>query len=217
MDQNFYIIAVLFASAFAGAISCWRKFEEAKERRSLAYEFQNKFIDLANYYENNRQLSGDYTWLVQNAVTIQRRLGGFGQIHFRQPFENKYIPNYEIVTNTLSKFRSGIVHEAEIGYADDALLRYLKYTDEVFEQAEKNLKNPFLWLRQGFRYIISFPLYLLGWFGLISNDATRRIVNNNGFNFFSNLAAFIAFISGIVTIIAGYDQSIAFINRILHH
>jgi hypothetical protein len=217
MHYNPYFIYSIFAVAFAGAISYWRKFEEIKEQRSLAYEYQNKFIGLADYYAQSSRLNDDYTWLVQNAFIVQRRMGSMGRMHVRQPFENKYIPNYEIIVNALSKFRSGIVHEAEIGYADDALLRYLKHMDELFEQAEKNLKNPFLWLRQGFRYIVALPVYLLDWFGLLSNSAAKRIVNNSSFQFLSNLTAFVTFVSSVVTIVVGYDQTIAFIKRFLAH
>jgi len=78
------------------------------------------------------------------------------------------------------------------------------------------LKNPLIWFREGFREILSVPIFILSWFGIISNRTLNSIKNSLIYKVISGFIALVTLISGIVTIVVGYDQTIEFINRILN-
>lgn len=211
---------LLFTSFFSlfiiGFISLWRVNNKVKGRRDFTNEYREEFIKFCNDYMQTSQAGSEYVWLLQNSTTIQRQMGRFGTMTFKPPFANYQYTNYPLLINTIPKFRDGSIHQAEIGFVDDSLLRYLKKLDDLVNLAEKDLHNPVIWFRQGIRLVLGLPFYLLDWFGLIDSGTTERLIGNSFFKFISNFSAFITFISGLITIAVGWDQTLIFIKKLLH-
>jgi hypothetical protein len=215
--MHYSLLFVSFFSLFIiGFISLWRISSKNEERRNFTDEYREEFIKFCNNYMQTSQAGSEYVWLLQNSTVIQRQMGSFGVMTFKPPFANYQYTNYPVLINTIPKFRDGSIHQAEIGFVDDSLLRYLKRLDDVVSAANKNLHNPIIWFRQGIRTVLGIPFYLLDWFGLVSPIATERLIANSFFKFISNLSAFVAFISGLITIAVGWDQALVFIKKLLH-
>lgn len=194
-----------------------KKIEFADEYRYKFVEFSNKYFESYDRWSRSGNFDGEkYVWLTMNVSRIQNNLGTFGIMDYIAPFQTYQISNYQIVINTIPKFRDGSIQDFDVNSVDDSLLRYIGYLNEYQKDTLRNLKNPVIWFREGFREILSIPIFILSWFGIISNRTLNSIKNSLIYKVISGLIALVTLISGIVTIVIGYDQTIEFINRILN-
>jgi len=72
-----------------------------------------------------------------------------------------------------------------------------------------------VWFREGFREILSVPIFILSWFGIISNRTVNSIKDSLIYKVISGLIALVTLISGVVTIVVGYDQTLEFVKRLI--
>lgn len=194
-----------------------KKIEFADEYRYKFVEFSNKYFESYDRWSRSGNFDGEkYVWLTMNVSRIQNNLGTFGIMDYIAPFQTYKVSNYQIVINTIPKFRDGSIQDFDVNSVDDSLLRYIGYLNEYQKDTLRNLKKPLIWFREGFREILSIPIFILSWFGIINNRTLNSIKNSLIYKVISGLIALVTLISGIVTIVVGYDQTIEFINRILN-
>ena len=217
------IILGILTVFIIGFVQVYNRHSIVVKKIGFAGEYRNKFIEFSNkYFETYDRWSkaGDfdgqlYVWLTMNVSKIQGNLGTFGVMDYIAPFQTYRVSNYQIVINTIRKFRDGAVKEFDVNSVDDCLLRYIGYLEEYSKDTLKNLRNPIIWFREGFREILSIPIFILSWFGIISNRTVNSIKDSLNYKVISGLIALVTLVSGVVTIIVGYDQTIKFINSLL--
>ena len=215
------IIIGIFLIFVIGFIQVLRIHLRTKIEHEFGSEYRNKFIEFATKYSENynrRSQSGNfdgelYVWLTKNVSKIQIIVGYFGIMDYITP--SYIIPDYQIIINTIPKFRKGKIENFDVNYVDDCLLRYIGYIEERSNETIKNLKNPIIWFRTGFQEIISIPLFVLNWFGIFSKNRVNSIIESAIYKIFTGIIALITLLSGIVTIIQGKEKTIEFINKIL--
>lgn len=218
------IISGILAKFIIGFIQVYNRHNRVVKNIEFADEYRYKFVEFSNkYFESYDRWSRSgnfdgekYVWLTMNVSRIQNNLGTFGIMDYIAPFQTYKVSNYQIVINTIPKFRDGSIQDFDVNSVDDSLLRYIGYLNEYQKHTLRNLKNPIIWFREGFREILSIPIFILSWFGIISNRTLNSIKNSLIYKVISGLIALVILISGIVTIVVGYDQTIEFINRILN-
>jgi len=170
------IILGILATLILGFRKVFTSHKSITDKIDFAQEYRSHFIELTNkYFENydswTRSGTLDrekYTWLTKNVSRMQSSLGGFGIMDYITPFQTMKFSNYQIIINTIPKFRDDSVKEFDVNAVDDCLLRYVGNLERLSEKTQKNLKNPFIWFREGFREILSIPIFILNWFGIIS-------------------------------------------------
>lgn len=217
------IILGIMALLVVGFFQVYNLHSEVDKKITFANEYRNKFNQLTNKYfktYDNWSRSGNfdrelYVWLTMNVNLMQEYLGSHGVMEYIAPFQTYRISNYQIVINTIPKFRDGSVKDFDINSVDDCLLRYIGYLEGIINKNKKNLKNPIIWFREGFREVLSIPIFILNWFGIISSRTVSSIKNSLIFKAISGLISLITLISSIVTIIVGKDQTIEFIHKLL--
>jgi hypothetical protein len=217
------IILGILTIVVIGFVLVYNRHSRVIKRIEFAGEYRNKFIEFANkYFKNYDRWSrtGDfdgelYVWLTMNVSKIQNYVGSFGEMTYKPAFQNYMINNYQIIINTIPKFREGQVENFDVGAVDDCLLRYIGHLEEYSKDTNKNLRNPIVWFREGFKEVMSIPIFILSWFGIISNRTVNSIKNSLIYKVISGLIALVTLVSGIVTIIVGYDQTREFIKKIL--
>lgn len=217
------IILGILAVFIIGFVQVYNRHSRVEKKIDFASEYRNKFVDFSNkYFKTYDRYSrmGDfdgeqYVWLTMNVSKIQNYVGSFGEMTYKPAFQNYMINNYQIIINTIPKFREGQVESFDVGAVDDCLLRYIGHLEEYSKDTQKNLRNPIVWFREGFREIMSIPIFILSWFGIISNRTVNSIKNSLFYKVISGLIALVALVSGVVTIIVGYDQTIEFVNRLI--
>lgn len=220
---TFLIVASILFVFILGFVQTYNKHSRIVKKINFSDEYRNKFIEFANKYfksydswSRSGKFDGEqYVWLTMNVSKIQDYVGSFGVMTYRPAFQNYMINQYQIIVNTIPKFREGQVESSEVGAVDDCLLRFIGYLEEIRLDALKNLKNPIVWFREGFRDILSIPIFILSWFGIISNRTVNYIKDSLIYRVFSGLIAMVTLISGVVTIIVGYDQTLKFVSKIL--
>jgi hypothetical protein len=217
------IILGILTVFIIGFVQVYNRHSRVVKKIDFAGEYRNKFVDFANKYfqtYDRYSRSGDfdgklYVWLTMNVIKIQSNLGTFGVMDYIAPFQTYRVSNYQIVINTIPKFRDGSVKDFDINSVDDCLLRYIGYLKEYSKDTLKNLRNPIVWFREGFREILSVPIFILSWFGIISNRTVNSIKDSLIYKVISGLIALVTLVSGLVTIVVGYDQTLEFVNRLI--
>lgn len=186
-----------------------RKIDFANEYRSNFISFANRFYK--NYDSGSRTSDFDgekYTWLTMNVSKIQNMLDSFERMTFRPAFANYIYNDYQIIVNTLLKFRIGGVDNLEISLVDDCLLRYIGNLEEYRVEVLKKLKNPIQWFKEGIDKLLSLFLLSFYWFGILGQRSTNRIMNSLIYKFISGIVALTIFLSGLVTIFVGYERTL---------
>lgn len=217
------IILGILTVFIIGFVQVYNRHSRVVKKIDFAGEYRTKFIDFSNkYFETYDRWSraGDfdgqlYVWLTMNVSKIQGNLGTFGIMDYIAPFQTYRVSNYQIVINTIPKFRDGTAKDFDVNSVDDCLLRYIGYLEEYSQDTQKNLKNPIVWFREGFREVLSIPIFILNWFGIISNRTVNSIKDSFIYKVLSGLIALVTLVSGLVTIVVGYDQTLEFVNRLL--
>jgi hypothetical protein len=217
------IILGILAVFIIGFVQVYNRHSRVVKKIDFASEYRNKFVDFSNKYfktYDRYSRTGDfdgeqYVWLTMNVSKIQNYVGSFGEMTYKPAFQNYMINNYQIIINTIPKYREGQVESFDVGAVDDCLLRYIGHLEEYSKDTQKNLRNPIVWFREGFREIMSIPIFILSWFGIISNRTVNSIKNSLLYKVISGLIALVTLVSGVVTIILGYDQTIEFLNRLI--
>lgn len=222
MTTFIIILSILFVFAI-GFIKLFRFFNHLQNDYDFAFEYRNKFVEFSNKYFktfDRWSRAGDfdselYVWLTKNVSKIQSNVGYFGIMDYIAPFQTYKVSNYQIIINSIPKFRDGHIQEFDVNSVDDCLLRYLGHTEEKVNASQKNLKNPIIWFRVGFQEIISLPLFILNWFGIFSSRTVDKVMESTLYKVFTGIIALITFASGIVTIIQGKEQTLEFIRKIM--
>ncbi|HTN21652.1 MAG TPA: hypothetical protein VL125_14310 [Pelobium sp.] len=217
------IIIAFIAILITGFAIVYKRFTTNLKNLNFANEFRNKFIDFANDYfrsydswSRKGTFNGDkYVWLTMNVNKMQGQLGHLGTMHYVAPFQIYQISNYQILINTIPKFRDGKVQEFDVNSSDDCLLRYLGVIENIVTQNQKSLKNPVIWFKEGMHEVLSLPILILNWFGIFSNRTLAKIMTSSIYKVFTGLTALITLISGIVTIIQGKEKTIELIQKII--
>lgn len=205
-----------------GFIVLRRSFVLTQEKLNFTLEYRKQFVEFTNnYYMNydkfDRRGEIDhekYIWLTKNSNKMQGMLGKTGLMEYIGPFQQYKVSNYNIVLNTIPKFRDNSLTVFDTNSVDDCLLRYIGIIEELTNESLKKLKNPFLWLTHGFKEFFSLPIYIVHWFGIIPDRLVGKITSNLIFNFLVGIGGLVTFVSGLVTIIQGREQTIEFIKKL---
>ena len=221
MDRVYIIVAIL-GICIIGAVKINIRIYRIAEMRSAAQEYLNR---LGKYVSSGGGDTESYAWLTQKSTIMQRQLGSSGILAaYKPPFANFQYTNYPILLNMLPELRNALADSFALerlanqysATLQEVMIRHLGEVEEVEMEQRSLLRNPFVWLREGVRAVLSGPLYLLQWFGILSESATNRLIGNFLFRFLSSFTVLIGFIGSVVSIVVGWDQFIGMIGRLLH-
>ena len=174
----------------------------------------NFFKDYDAVFRENKNFNSElYTWLTKNVYKVQNMLGSSGMMAYVVPLHRYKVSNYQIIINTLPKFRNGTIEELDIISVDDCLLRYIGKLEEKICRFKKELKNPLVWFKMGIEGIISIPLYVFSIFGIISNEIIYKIIKSTGYKIINGMMSIVTLIEFIAMIITGKSLIIQLIKN----
>lgn len=204
------VIGLVIGLALYGAVLVYRDSQNIAAKRKFAVEFMSQ---LAKYFGSHGGDMESYSWLINRSSKMQNQLGSQGIMGFKPPFQNYIIPNYPVILNAVPEmrkaFEDGLTHRLAGQYAgllQETLVRHIGTVEDMSEEQQRWMKNPVIWLREGIRGIISFPILLLSWLGLISERTVSNIASSNLFKILSGFVTVVGFISAIITITLGWKQ-----------
>ena len=140
------VFVIGFLKIFKRLSSIVKEIDFANEYRNNFGRFTNKYFENHDQWSHSGNIDGElYVWLTLNVNKIQNIMGSMGEMTFKPAFQNYFVPNYEIIINTIPKFREGRVEAFEVNSVDDSLLRYIGYQEENRKSIVSFLKNPIIW------------------------------------------------------------------------
>lgn len=211
------IIGIFFLVLIIGFVTILKRLNSKVTEINFTSEYRNTFVEFAHQYlkPEDKKFNGEkYLWLTKNANKIQSNIGQTGMMEYIAPFRTYIIKNYQIILNTLPKFRDGSVENFDINSVDDALIRYVGDLEEIEKYYRKSIKNPLIWFQEGVNEILGLPLLVLTSFGILSQHSMFRIKHNMIFRVVTGIVGLISFIAAIVTIIQGKEETIEFVRNL---
>jgi hypothetical protein len=206
-----------------GSVSVYRRLVDTRRRRAFAIEFLSSFQD---FMRSDGTDSDKYAWLVSKSVRMQRDLGIYGYLESYHPaFARVVYRNVAVITTLLPDLFTELSNRG-LGRWEEAiaklqqtlqevLLRYLGVLDEKIAVTYSELRNPFVWFREGVKASLFLPLTLFSWLGLMSVHTLKRIVNSVLAQWISGVVATVGFLSAVITLVTGWTVFVALIQRFL--
>lgn len=191
-------ISVLLLLLIIGFIVNRNELKSMSFVHNFVAEFFERFIHFA-FTKDEKNLE-NYKWLLGRVDRVQTYLGAGGLALYQPLFEKYVINNYRVIAELVNQLgTSSPPRGIDLETARNLLFRYLANLEVVIDQKKKELYNPLIWFRVGVQYIISFPVSLLHWFGLIEYSKVIDIRNNFIVKIISSIVATVIAIIGIIS------------------
>lgn len=230
MSKLIGVIILIFISGI-GFLRIICKMKGQIEYSDFAVKYLNEFREFSRELMNKFFDDEKYQWLKLNSVKMQTIIGDYVEVTYKPPAANFVYKNYQVIVNGITEIKNMYIRmingfslslEKEmllesIELVDDVLLTYISYLQKQEEELTKELKNPFVWFREGVRFIVTFPIFLVHWSGLIRYNTYSRISNNIIIKVIAFMVGIITLFSSIVTIVTGYIPFINIINDFLNN
>jgi hypothetical protein len=227
MKYHLIPICLLLALIIIGHIRIRRRISELIRRIEFTIDYGNDFIDLGNRFAQTGVINTTlYTKLISNVDKMQAELGAEGIIaEMVDPLRNIKTRNYQMLINFLPEMRSGLYHDGgslmrsrfnqSMCMCDDMFHRHEGSLRRQIEYCEKHLYNPLSCFAEGIRLIVSCPVNVLEWTGIISDSRSGRIISSRLFRIVECVGIVVGLIGSVVTILLGYEQAFAILKEML--
>ncbi|PNQ84112.1 hypothetical protein C1T20_19295 [Paenibacillus polymyxa] len=218
--MNNWILFIVFIIIFCiGLVRSTFNYFHVLKKKNFSIDFLNNFREFGSQLVHQELFDSEkYQWLMMNSSKMQTMMGSYGVASYKPPFANYMYNNYQLVVNGIREIKDNFQRAAgsyglsfekrwvieSISMVDDALLTYVGAISDALDEVKKDSKNPLIWLREGVRFIVTSPISLMYWSGLIKYRTYNVISNNFFVKLLSFLIGIIGFVSSIVTIVTGY-------------
>ncbi|WP_166238498.1 hypothetical protein [Paenibacillus turpanensis] len=213
----YYIISLLVIVVI-GVISLFLNIRSLTKEHEEGIEYINTYREYCESIMKQREDYGLYQKLTMNAPLMQEKVGSLGIAQqWIPPFSQFAYSNFQLIVNLLPEIRrkqgslggwNSLMDEevkAYISTIDEVLLRYLGVLDKRHKYAVNNIKNPFIWLREGVQFFVQLPISVLYWSGLIRYATYNFLTRNFFIKILNLLIIIIGLASSVVTIVTGYN------------
>ena len=215
------IIGVLIV---LGLLDILFKINNLNKRIEYTHSYRNDFVTFCNELQETKTLGGKtYTRLMQEVNRIQRELGTDGIISvYRDPLAGFQMNNYPIFLNFFNELRNYVTNfylfEERIflliSSADESLIKHIGNLEDAIAHNRRKLKNPVFCFSRGINLIISLPVKVFEWGGVISEQSSSKILGSHIHRFLSKLIFIIGLISSIMTIVMDWEEFISILSEI---
>jgi hypothetical protein len=223
-----YYFAILIIVLLIGLVKTIYILRQLKGDIDFYEVYMTHFNTYMESLQLNKENTIEYEWLVKNSTKMQRNLGGYGVINTLIDGRFQY-SNVQVLLNLLPEMRK--IYK-EVSNADfyalrfekerlekyvtliaECLLRYEGNLEESHDNAINQVKNPFSWLRIGTQWVVTFPISLMYWTGVIRYSWYNRLTDNFVIKLINFLVIIIGFASSIVTIVTGYNPFVDILEK----
>ena len=220
-------ILILIGFAVLGFIIKYVEIYDFDKRLTFTKEQRDKFITLCNdIFSNNHFDQAIYYELTAAVKDMQAELGADGIYAYVQDnLKGVATRNYQALVNFLPELRTAINEKQNsimsmrlsrsITDCDDMFVRHIGTLTSQIDATRKEAQNPFSCFAEGVRTIISLPILLLKWFGIISSTTAIKLKSNWIVKIISILVTLVGFVGSVITIIIGWNQFVKIISKIL--
>jgi hypothetical protein len=217
IELTIFILTILMTLC-AGYIEIIYRARNTFNRKEKIDRFRT---DLLEWFNEGGTDQEKYNNLLYQSPGAQNAMGSWGIVSYRPPFRNYMINNYQVVLNLVPEINQGLndgitqrMAFKHMEMLDGALMRFLGHSDDISESWRKILVNPFRVFSRGANMILAFPIIMLLEFGLISKKIYSALVDSLLFKLFVFSVTMIGLISGIITIILGWEEFTSIISEV---
>lgn len=226
MKYHLIPICLLIILIVAGHLRVRRRIKELVRRLEFTIDYGNDFVDLGNHFIRTGAIDTElYTKLITSVDKMQAELGAEGIVaEMVDPLRNIKTRNYQMLINFLPEMRSGLYREAgslmltrfnqSMCMCDDMFHRHDGTLRRQIEYCEGRLYNPFYCFAEGIRLIITCPVTVLEWMGIISDSRSGKITGSRIFRFVECVGIVVGLISSVVTVLLGYEEVFAILKAL---
>jgi hypothetical protein len=198
------LVAVVCIAAL-GFVSLWRSSRGIVGYEAFAKSFHSRFIEYMNSRCGDHQT---YNWLITNSPRMHSEIGDCGLVSgYCEPYGQVVYPTWPIILNAIPRIRLVADRPNLVNHyaskVDDALMRHLGELSENARVCRAEMRNPFIWLREGTRTLIAIPFNLLSWFGILSSATVSGITASPAFNVVAGIIGLVSSGGTFVRMVAG--------------
>jgi hypothetical protein len=200
----------LIALLALGLIDLTSELNRLSRKLQFVVEFQQRWVRYFQALQQGQSAPADYTWLAMRQPRMSSELGSADRIDYRPPFSNYVVSNYPALVNTLAAARSSPGAPPNmVNLVDQLLISLGGVIQYRHESLVSKLSNPLYLVGRGLRLVVSFPLLLLSWSGLLPASSLEGARNSLLFRFVQFLAATILVVAAVVTVVVGWAAFVA--------
>ena len=194
--------------------------KQQSERRGFTREYfgqLQKLLGRIAKHGFDPEAGKTHAWLVHRGGKMQLELGPDGKMVYREPFGGPIWPEYEVLTNLVPKLRdeqlqgglsgAGPLYDQAASVCQDVLIRHDGRLQDTEERLRRDLLNPFPLLRRGVEFVVTLPLLLLVWSGLMRYTAVLEVTETGPGRAFTGIATLITLLAAVVQILVGWDRA----------
>jgi hypothetical protein len=212
------IILIVLGVILLGFIIKVIDLKNVLKRDEFTRNYRDKFIILVDSILKDKNFNKLlYYELTLDVKAMQSELGNDGvYFHMTDNLKGYSGNNYQLLINFLPELKNS-VYEMEneifrnrliqsIGDSDDMFIRHFGTLNELKKSIFKELKNPFSCFSEGMKTINALPIFILNWFGFLSDNNTMKLRNSWIIKGINLILIIISLISAIITIVLGWDE-----------
>lgn len=213
MERIAPVAVGLLALAVLGLIDLVSELRRLSTRLQFVVEFQQRWVTYFQALQQEQHPAAtEYTWLAMNQPRMSAELGPADLIDYRAPFAQYIVSNYPALMNTLTAARSGRgAHPDMVALVDHLLIAKGGVLRDRHNSVAPKLTNPVYLVGRGLRLVVSFPLLLLSWSGVLPAGGLEGARNSLLFRVIQFVAAMILVVAGVVTVVIGWS---AFVTQL---
>lgn len=184
-------------------------------------EYFNIFVNVTNNIVNKQIFDNNsYIQLVKRSEEIQLLMGYYGVIDLAEG--GRIYNNYPLVLNTIPKIKELKIDDSfdtenilkEFEMLQNGFLRYFNNLEIILNTYKKHFLNPFTNLKEGIHFILSLPIKLLYWVGLINQNNKNKIENSNFISILSGIGTLLTLIYTIMSIFIDWNTFVSTIKNL---
>lgn len=219
--ERIYILAVAGGVALIGFVRLLKGFLEMGRKHDFAVEYFDKLDD---YIDKRGDDAETYAWLIKRSNRMQKQISSEPLFSARRADAETHHKNAPVIINMLPELR-GALHEGILARGSVAvqygssllreLLRHIGAIEDIRKEQTVCLSNPFVWLREGVRFIFELPARLLSWVGIMSEESVRKVIRGAMVRTFSVFFTTVGLIGAVIVVSLGWPHFKGLISELI--
>lgn len=196
------------------------------KRLTFTMEYKHDFVRLMNNVLDNKGIDSElHSKLVKQVDKMQEELGKDGVLaEMIDPLKQVHCRNYQVLINFMANYTQELMMGGSLmmervmnhaGLCDNALLRHIGRIENARADTGKSLINPFSCFSEGVRWVISLPVNILYWSGIISYSTRNKYKNNTLKVLIDKFIVLIGLVGSIATLILGWEDLVNIFNNMI--
>ena len=160
---------------------------------------------------------------LEDVDAFQIELGQDGVVDYYDPVLGMKVDKYQIFVNFDQEIQMtcGVLCDNTaqmeqfrqiVETCNAAINRHIGNLKRTRKECVRNLLNPIRCFSKGIRLILSIPIIMLQWLGIISADKRRKAESSTVMTIMSALVSVVGFVASIITIVLGWNEFVSILR-----